>query len=165
MEVSKLEYRKVVKVDTLGGRTRLVIVSIVSFTMHQRRRFVLQEEDYLQRHWLVISMKIQDSMSIFLSRGGMTHRMQWLSSDGLGYEEKVCRIYVHLVQVNQLFRARNPSPGEGSNYTPIRNNITLNVPTKENARLIFYEARDSHATTLEQHRDSIRARLTGLMNT
>lgn len=66
----------VVKVDTLGGRTWLVIVSIVSFTMHQQRRFVLQEEDYLQRHWLVISMKIQDSMSIFLSRGGMTHRMQ-----------------------------------------------------------------------------------------
>lgn len=76
MEVSKLEYGMVVKVDTLGGRTWLVIVSIVSFTMHQRRRFVLQEEDYLQRHWLVISMKIQDSMSIFLSRGGMTHRMQ-----------------------------------------------------------------------------------------
>lgn len=34
MEVSKLEYGMVVKVDTLGGRTWLVIVSIVSFTMH-----------------------------------------------------------------------------------------------------------------------------------
>lgn len=73
--------------------------------------------------------------------------------------------YVLYVQGNQLFSARKPSPTKVSITRRFVTILHLTLATRTNARLIFYEDKESDATTIERHRDSIRARLTGLMNT